>query len=235
MKISAHPKPMPVLIFFTIGILLAITLSVLAAWADYEAASYGFANRASTLLAGLNCPILMTKDESQTVSIKINNRTGGPLSPSIRTDISTSLEPVTTIESLDLKPGESRLLKWPIGPENIDLGQFIFVNMLVYAAHPIPDRDNTCGILVLPIRGNGNLILILATIVSVLCAGSGTYLLQKSDLPIKQKRPALFLALAILLTLTVSFMGLWMQAILLLAITILMIFTMISSLLGQNI
>ncbi len=96
----------------------------------------------------------------------------------------------------------------------------------------MPDRENTCGVFVLPIRGNGDLILILATSLSVLCVGSGAYLLQKSNLPIKQTRPALFLAFAILLTLTVSFMGLWMQAILLLAITILTIFTMLSSLLS---
>lgn len=235
MKTSTHPKPIPVLILFAIGSLLTITLSAIAAWADYEAASYGFPNRASTLLTELNCPILMTKYESQAVSIKINNRTDRPLFPSIKTDISTSDEPVTTIESLDLKPGESHLLKWSIGPENIDLGQFIFVNALVYASQPIPDRENTCGVFVLPMRGNGKLILILATIVSVLCVGSGTYLLQKSNLPIKQKRPALFLTFAILLTLAVSFMGLWMQAILLLAVTILMALTMLGSLLSQNI
>ena len=235
MKISIHPKPLPALILFTIGILPAVILSAMAAWADYEAASYGFANRASTLLMGLNCPILMTRGESQTVSIKINNRTDRPLFPSIKSDISTSDEPVRTIESLDLKPGESHLLKWAIGPENIDLGQFIFVNVLVYGTHPTPDRENTCGVLVLPIRGNGQLILILTTIVSLLSIGSGTYLLQKSDLPLKQKRPALFLALAILLTLIVSFMGLWMQAVLLLAITLLTIFAMLSSVLNQNI
>ena len=235
MKISTRPKLIPVLTLFAIGILLAITLSAIAAWADYEAASYGFPNRAATLLTGLNCPILMTTGESQTVSVKVNNRTDGPLSPSARIEISTSDEPVTTLESLDLKPGESRLLKWSIGPQNIDLGQFIFVNMLVYAAHPIPDRENTCGVFVLPMRGNGNLILILVTLISVLSVGSGAYLLQRTNLSFKQKRPVLFLAFTILLTLTVSFLGLWMQAIFLLAITILTIFTMLSSLMGQNI
>ena len=235
MKTSTHPKPIPALILFIVGILLAITLSAIAAWADYEAASYGFPNRATTLLTGLNCPILMTTGESQTVSVRVSNRTSLPLSPSVRIEISTSDEPVTNLESLDLKPGESHLLEWSIGPENIDLDQFIFVNALVYASHPVPDRENTCGVFVLPIRGNGQLILILATTVSILCVGSGAYLLQKSDLPIKQKRPALFLTAAMLLTLTISFMGLWMQAILLLAISILTIFTMLSSLLGQNI
>ena len=232
MKTSTHPKLIPVLILFTIGILLAITLSAIAAWADYEAASYGFPNRANTPLNSLNCPILMTKDETQTVSVTIRNQTDKPLYPSVRVDRSKPFEPVTTVESLDLKPGESRMLKWSIGPQNIDLGQFIFANVLVYASHPTPDRESTCGVLVLPIRGNGQLILVLATIFSVLSIASGAYLLQTSNLSIKQKRPALFLSFAIFLTLTVSFMGLWMQAILLLTITVLTIFTMLGSFLS---
>ncbi len=50
MKISIHPKPIPVLFLFTVGVLLAILLSAIAAWGDYEAASYGFPNRSTTLL-----------------------------------------------------------------------------------------------------------------------------------------------------------------------------------------
>jgi hypothetical protein len=232
MKTSTRFKPIPSLIIFIAGILLAMTLSILAAWGDYEATAYGFSNRASTPLTSLNCPILMTRDESQIVSVRISNKTDKPLYPSVRLDISKPFEPITTIESIDLMPGESRLLKWTIGPENIDIGEFIFVNALVYASHPIPDKENTCGVFVLPIRGNGQLILILATVISIFCVGSGAYLLQKSTLPVKQARSVLFLAVAILITLTVSFLGLWMQAILLLVITILAILTMLGSLLG---
>ncbi len=232
MKISTHPKPIPILILFVTGILLAITLSALATWADYEAASYGFANRASAPLPGLNCPILMANNENQTVSLKITNRTDLAVSPTVKTDISTSVEPRTTTQFLDLAAGESRLLTWTVGSENIDLGSFIFVNALAYSAYPMPDRENTCGVFVLPMRGNGKLILILATIISVISMGSGAYLLQKSNLPAKQTRPAVFLAFMTMITLIVSFAGLWIQAMVLLAITVLMIFTILSLLLG---
>ncbi|MBC7877572.1 MAG: hypothetical protein H7Y59_10410 [Anaerolineales bacterium] len=235
MKISTYSKPLPALILFTVGILLGITLSVLAVWADYEAASYGFANRASAPLPGLSCPILMTNNEHQTVSLKIINRTDQVISPTVRTDISTPLVAETTSEFLELAAGESRLLKWTVGPQNIDLGQFIFVNALAFSSYPVPDRENTCGIFVLPVGGSGKLILILATIISVLSITGGAYLLQKSSLPGKQTRPSVFLAIVTLLTLTVSFLGLWIQGIFLLVITILLIFTILSLLLGQNI
>ena len=232
MKMPTHVKPIPALLLFIIGILFAFTLSILSAWADYEASSYGFPNRASTLLTGLNCPILMTRNETQTVSIKIANRTKLELSPSARIDISTAHDPITYNEIFYIATGDSRLLQWTIGPENIDYGRFIFANVLIYSTYPLPDRENTCGVFVLPIDGNGQLIFIFATIISILCIGSGAYFLQRSTLSSKHKRPALFLTPAIFLTMIVSFMGLWIQAILLIAITVLAIFTILSSLLS---
>lgn len=230
-----NPKNIFVFILFTIGALLGILLSTIAAWADYESASYGFANRASSQLTGLSCPILMTNNESGTVSLKITNQTDQPISPTVRVDISTSDAAETATEFIDLAAGESRLLKWTVGTENIDLGQFIFVNALAFSSYPLPDRENTCGIFVLPIRGNGKLILILTAMISILSMASGAYLLQRSNLPAKQTRPAIFLALIIIITMAVSFAGLWIQATVMLTITVLMIFTLLSLLLGQNI
>jgi hypothetical protein len=175
----------------------------------------------------------MTQGESRTVSLVITNRTGQVISPSVRTDISTPLEPASSTESLHLMPGESGRLEWTIGPQNVDLGQFIFVQVLVYAAHPLPDRENTCGVLVLPIRGDGTLIFMLGAIISILALGSGTYLLQKSNLRLNQKRAAMFLALVISLGLGASVLGLWIPAILLLTIAILMIVILIGMLVNQ--
>ncbi len=234
MKTSTHLKPIH-LILLVIGMLLGITLSVMSTWADFEAAFYGFTKQAKTPLSGLSCPILMANNESQTISVKIINQMSEAISPSVKTELSTSLAPTTTLEFIDLAPGESRTLTWTIGTDNIDLGQFIFAKVLVYSAYPMPDQENTCGVFILPIRGNGTWILFIASIISILCIGSGSYYLSKSDLPAKQTRPAIFLAFVILLTMLTSFLGLWIQSIALLAITTLMIFIILSLRLRQNI
>ncbi len=228
MKTSTHSKPTLALILLAIGILLGVTLSVMATWADFEAAFYGFSKQAKTPLPGLSCPILMANNESQIISIKITNQTAEAISPSVKTDLSTSLAPATTLQFINLAPGESRSYEWAIGPQNIDLEQFIFAKVLVYSAYPMPDQENTCGVFVLPMRGNGTWILIIATLISILCLGSGIYSLHKSDLPEKQTRPVIFLVIVVLLNLAVSFLGLWIQATLLLTITTLMIFILLS-------
>jgi hypothetical protein len=234
MKTQTQPKPTLALILLVIGILLGITLSVVATWADFEAAFYGFTKQAKTPLSGLSCPILMANNESRTISVKITNQTVEAISPSVKAEISTSLEPATTLEFIDLAPGESRTFTWTIGPENIDLRQFIFAKVLVFSAYPMPDEENTCGVFILPVRGNGTWILIVATIISVLSLGSGAWLLYKKDLPAKQIRPILFLVTVILLTLVTSFLGLWIQSIALLAITVLMIFIILSLQMRKN-
>ena len=76
---------------FYIGALLGLTLTALAAWADLEAAAYGFDHTGGEGLSALSCPILMTANETGTFSVKVTNPTQGKLSPSIKTDITMHL------------------------------------------------------------------------------------------------------------------------------------------------
>ena len=196
------------------GILLGLLLSLLAVWSDYESTSYGFPRRAQAPLRGLTCPVFMGRNETATVSLKISNPTDRNLSPGVRTEISTAGEPVSEVEAVPLAPGEHRTLQRTVGPENVDLGMFIFVDALVYSVYPMPDRETTCGILVLPIA-NGMYPLILGTLLSILFMAVGTYLLHKRDLPARRSRALFFLVIATLLALMLGYTGLWLAALLL--------------------
>ena len=120
----------PFFIMYVLGALLSVTLAVIATWADLEAAFYGFDRRASTPLQNLHCPVLLNRNETGTVSVKISNTTEHKLSPSVRADFSTALTPTSTLDSVELAPGESKTVEWTIGPDNIDLKRFIFSNRL---------------------------------------------------------------------------------------------------------
>lgn len=221
-------------ILLLIGILLGVVLSTLATWADFESAFYGFTKQAKNPLNGLSCPILIAKDEDQTFSYTIINKTGQTISPTVKAEISTPLAPSTSFEFIELAPGESRTFTWKIGPQNVDLEKFIFAKVLVYSAYPMPDQENTCGLFVLPVRGNGTLYLIVASIVSMLCLGSGGYLGYQASRKMRESRAELFLAALTVVTMTVSFLGLWVQSIFLLAITFLLIVILFSIRLRQN-
>jgi hypothetical protein len=222
-------KPILAFIFFFIGISLGIAITVIAIWGDFEAASYGFSNRASMFLKGLSCPILMTRDEVGNVKLKITNKTDRNISPDIRMEFSARFSRPTASESIELAPGESRTLTWTIDSENIDLGQFIFAKALIYSAAPMPDQENTCGVLVLSTAGKGVWITAILTIICLFSLGGGSFLLYTVRPPLKQKNQILFVAGITLLLLAISFLGWWLQAVVLLAILVLMIVIMLGT------
>ena len=213
---------------YLFGILLGMSLAVMATWADFEAAFYGFSKRAQVPFSGLSCPILMTRDETQTVRVKFTNTSGQPVTPSIQTELSTTLEPDAKLEFFDLAPGESLQVERTINVENIDLGRFVFAKALVFSAYPIPDQENTCGVYILSTHGNGTVILIVASIVSVISIAAGSFLLSRDSLPLKRMRPLFFIALVTVLAMFFSFLGWWIQASLMLTLVILTIFITVS-------
>ena len=207
-------QPQLTVIVALAGILLGLMLSLLAIWADYESTSYGFLRRAQAPFWGLTCPVFMGRNESGRVSLRISNPTDRNLSPGVRTEISTAGEPISEVEAILLAPGEQRTLQRTVGPENVDLGMFIFVDALVYSVYPMPDRETTCGILVLPIA-NGTYPLILGTLLSILFMAVGAYLSYKSDLPSRRSYSLFFLVIATLLAMMLGYIGLWLAALLL--------------------
>jgi len=217
-------KKIPKLLFFLLffaGVLLGLLLALLSAWADLEANFYGFLKQADTSLYGLSCPIMMTANESSHVSIEISNTTDRRLSPNVKTEISS---PFTLIQSFDyanIAPGETTTLQKTIGAENIDLGQFIFVNVLVYSTYPMPNQQSICGVFILPMRGNGTMILIAGTLLSLLFTGSGAYFLRKSGLESKRLNPLLFIAALVPIAIFISFIGWWLPTALVLAVLLL--------------
>jgi hypothetical protein len=203
------------------GILLGLLLSLLAVWADYESTSYGFLKRASAPFRGLSCPVFLGRNEAGTISIRIKNSTDRPLSPGVRTEISTSQELVSDLQFIQLAPGEQATLQQTVGPENIDLGSFILVSASVFSMYPLPDQETTCGIFVLPVAGGSRLILILGTTISLLLMMAGAFLLYKLNPRAGRSPSMLFLVTATVLALFFAFRGAWVPALLLIVMAIL--------------
>jgi hypothetical protein len=215
-----HRKPLLSVLLTLSGILIGLLLALLAVWADYESTAYGFLRRAQASFGGVSCPIFVGRNESSVVSIKVSNPTDRTISPSVRTEISTPIEFDTKLEHIQLAPGEQMTLQRTVGPENVDLGMFIFVSTLVYSAFPLPDRQTTCGILMLPVS-NGTLLLILGTALSLLFMAAGTYLLYKYEWFVWRSRSILFIVAVTVLAMLLAFMGWWLAAAILIILSIL--------------
>jgi len=211
---------------FALGALFSLTLAVLATWSDLEAAFYGFERRASTPLPGLHCPILLNRNETGTVSVKVSNTTKQKLSPSIRAEFSSPLTPIATLDFANLDPGKSQTMQWTIGPQNIDLGQFIFSKVLIYSSYPIPDRENTCGTFIVDVPIPGNILVGLLLGLGLAGMGGGLGWLWRTQTKnadtMRPLRPITFLGVVITVALIASLAGFWLQALLLLAVVLIM-------------
>ena len=221
---------------YAIGVTAGMFLILFAAWGDMESASYGFARLANAGLRGLSCPILMTREETGTIALNVSNRTDRRISPSIRTQLSTSsLQPEQFVEHIELAPGTSKRLEWAVGPENIDLGSFIFAKVLFYSAHPIPSQETTCGILVLDLPGRGQMLVYVSLVVSLAGLGWGLYQVNRSPGLKEWRRKHMglmaFLAVIVVLGLVLSFIGGWLSTLIVLVVALLTALILLSSVL----
>jgi hypothetical protein len=103
----------------------------------------------------------------------------------------------------------------------------------VFSAYPLPDQESTCGVFILPMHGNGTLILILATTFSLLLIGSGLFLFSKNDPQRNRMRPLLFIAMAIVLAMLFAFLGSWILATLMIVLVVLTIFITFNFIVGS--
>ena len=218
---------------YVVGVVLGLYLVVVSTWADFEAAFYGFSRLAEAGLRGFSCPVLIARDETSSISLRVSNTTDSMISPVIKTEISTSLVVQEFQEGLELAPGESKKLTWAVGPENIDLGNFIFAKALVFSAYPLPNREATCGVYVINLPGSGRVILSVLVVLSLMGMGWGLYGLNKTvrlNAWLENHiRAMLFLTLVIVVGMVVSFWGGWVPSILLLAVSLLLIIILLGS------
>src|SRR5215212_7267561 len=96
------PTPILPIMLFAIGVVAGLAISILATWPDFEASSYQFARNTNTPLNGLICPIIMNRNETGIVSLKVSNTTDKLITPSVKTQISTTDEPNSFLESFRL-------------------------------------------------------------------------------------------------------------------------------------
>lgn len=212
---------------YMLGVVIGLSLLGMSAWADMEATFYGFDRLASAGLGGFRCPVLMTRQETRTISLDISNPTDRRISPSVRTDISTRTVPEQFTESIALESGQSQRLEWIVGPGNIDLGNFIFAKTLLYSSHPLPSQEATCGIFILDLPGSGQVILAVLVTLSLLGMGWGLYRLNRlrfaSEVLSRHLGSMIFMAFMTVAGLVVSFRGGWVPSLLILLVVILII------------
>jgi hypothetical protein len=227
------------ILFFSGGVLLGMALAGSAAWADLEAKFYGFEKMGDRPLSGLSCPVMMTKSETETITVTLTDPTDKPLQLMARADISNPIQIRTERKTLSLAPGEKNQLSWAVTSDDIDLKFFIFAKVSTYPTAAFPFRESTCGIVVVNLPGlTGNQVFAFTLAASLLCIAVGLVLWEVSNRPLQGQRLHItyamrFLTVVILAQMLCSFRGWWMLGGILLVVAVLMIVVTISLVLSQ--
>jgi hypothetical protein len=218
-------------ILFLLGIFLGLALAVAAIWGDFEGFSYFNTGAGYSSFNGLDCPILMTRSETGTVTARFKNSTGEEFEPYYEVAISGPASSRKFEGQLSVPAHTTKTIQWTVDSNDVDLSFFIFVDMNILPVAGYSTREDTCGIVVLdfPILTGGQVLASVLTISLIgILVGLGLWensADRKMGGASNLQRALRALGIATLLALLTSMLGLWaaglifcVMAILLLAI-----------------
>jgi hypothetical protein len=216
-------------VIFFIGVILGLVLSLAAIWGAFEGISYYYTGAGYPSFNGLDCPMLMTRSETGTVTASFDNPSDQEIEPYYEVTISGQTSMRKFEGQLSVPAHTSKRIRWKVDANDIDLGFFIFINMDVLPVAGFTTREVTCGIIVLNLAGpTGGQVFNLALAVSLMGIGIGLGLWEnaasmKFDNSLNLRRAVKTLGITVLLTLLTSIMGWWLAGLLFCVLTILLL------------
>ena len=206
------------LLIYSFGISLILFIFVISVWTDFESINLDRYSTKSNLLTTLRCPVLITTNESEIISIKVINNTDRVTRPALTTIITKSTVSIlnTTRSNLELQPGTSQIVTRDIKAEDSVYGSMILVKAWVDYPYPEPNKQSVCGVYVLDIdflSGNQLTNLIIAT--SLISIFLGLFLFSYGHGLVSQKimrkrKVYTFLALEIFVLTIICNFGYWL-------------------------
>jgi hypothetical protein len=221
--------------FFLLGVLTTMTLAGVTAWAAFEGLSYFATGAGYDLYGGMHCPILISPRETGIVSASFSNPTDQVLQPYYEVEISGRIAARQFEGQIAVPPHTSQSVTWTVNAGDIDLEPFIFAKMDVLPVGGHGTREATCGILVWDVAGMSGiqavsvgigiaLLLILAgLVVPTVGLTPGQANRFDNEASSNARRASQALGVASASALFAGLMGWWLPAMLLLAVSLLLL------------
>ncbi|MGI6740504.1 MAG: hypothetical protein ACOX7C_03330 [Brevefilum sp.] len=217
-----------VLIF--VGTILFVALGSISAWGDIEATFFNAALKSETRLSSLRCPAIITPRDDAYVSARIDNTSSRELEMETRTYVSDGYVTLMKefITNFDLKPGESEVVRVPIGVDDAAYNMFVLVRMHQMKRGSLPYLNASCGVFSVNLPWiKGTQLITLVVGLGLLLSVLGLFIWIKNIKPVQNGQSGIFRALVVFqivsfLNLLAGLFGLWALAVLLLVIWILL-------------
>jgi hypothetical protein len=213
-------------VLFVFGFLLSCYLIAGTTWADLESAFFGFTSMASERIGGFACPVFIAPGESSNISLSVTNPTEKKLGATIRADVATSYSLRSERGRIEIGPGETRTLLWPVSADDAVMGRFVFAKVYMYAAYPLKSAEASCGSMVVDTFGLPGMVYYwLLCAVSVVALVAGILLTDKKQ-AISSERTNMSTARKTVAVLAViglagSYAGMWPLGVMVMAILVL--------------
>ncbi len=216
-------------IIFIAGLFISLGLAVVAIWGDFEAMSYFYNGAGYRSFSGLNCPVLMSRGEVETVSATFDNGSNEVIQPYYRVEISGTSASRRLEDQVPVAAHSSKRVQWTVSASDVDLGLFVMVKMDVLPIAGYSTRESTCGIVVLNMGGlSGGQVLSGGIGLSLIGIVLGLGLRETArrstggkDLSVRNALRAA--GVASLLGLLTGLMGWWLIGVLFSAMTVLLL------------
>lgn len=228
------------IIIFSIGVLTGMAFFVGATWADVESVFYGFNRYGNKLTSAMHCPVLITRDETGTVTATFKNTADQLVRPTVRFQASNIGTFRTETSQLSMEPGQEQTVEWTVTSADMVLDRFIFAKIFTFASYPMRDVEQTCGILVLDIPGlTGKQITIAFLAVGLVGTCAGSALWSAAHKPLKDHsleamRAMITLIATVALGLVSTLFAWWLLGVLLSALSLILVGVIIGHFLSAN-
>jgi len=205
-------------VVFTIGVLVGMVMLGASIYADFEATLFDVFLNASSSPRLIQCPILLSSNESGLVTATIRNRTDQPVERLVRAHISRGhLTLMREFEErLEIAPGEGIDLDWAVTEKDAAYGHLIFAKVIFMEDDLNPLTRGSCGILVLdlPLGLTGRTTVALMYLISFTSIISSLALWWRygrsyTGIRLEATRAMFVLGFVVLLGLIFGLIGIW--------------------------
>lgn len=233
-------RPLGVLLF-SAGLLLGMALFGAIVWADFEAVLFNPGQRRDASLRSLQCPVMITKSETGTVTASLTNPLDRSIDRYVRAHITDGY--VTLMREVDqtvsIASGGRERLAWEVTADDAAFERFILVRVAVRGRYPLPSREGTCGILVADAPYvTGDQVFGLAFTASLIAMGLGFGLWYRAGQPLHEgglqaARAMGMLAGSVVVGTIVGWLGWWLPGAIIFLITVLEVGVILGHFLGE--
>lgn len=174
---------------YVLGLLLMLTVAAITIWPEMEAAVFDRPLITEETLRTLRCPPALTPDENAALTATFTNEEDR--AQTFRAQALLSYRSAAVIDEVnhwvELAPGETRVVRWPLEPESAAFGRMILASVHVSSRGSTPPQQRGCGVMVLNLPRFTGTQYVLGMVVGGLLTLAASRLLWEERQPAQEK------------------------------------------------